>query len=654
MAARILIVEDDRIVVMEIRDTLESLGYGVAGVASSGLSAIEQAAEVGPDLVLMDVRLRGSMDGVEAASEIRRRFDIPVIYLTAYADDDTLRRAKVTEPYGYIIKPFEERELHTVIEMALYKHEMESRLRESQQRLATTLRSIGDAVIATDAGGEVVFMNSVAEALTGWKQEEALGRNIADVFKVIDETTRAAVENPVGKVLRRGTVVDLATHILIASDGREVLIDDTASLIKDEKERVDGAVVVFRDVTERKEAEEERERLQAQLFQAQKTEAIGVLAGGIAHDFTNLMTTIIGYSSLILSDLKEEDPLRGGIDFIKRAGERAASLTKQLLILSQKQMSQPRVLDLHALLTDMEEVIRRLAGDDIELVYALEPGLGYVQGDPDQLKQAIINLVVNAREAMPEGGRLVIEAETVTFGEEPYQDRPEARPGTFVCVSVRDSGVGMDEETLRSIFEPFFSTKEKGTGLGLSIVRNIVTQHDGWIEVSSVREQGSAFQVWLPAFVIDEAYQEILPIPLLEPQGQGEHILLVEDDEDVRAAVSEMLRAGGYEVHSVGSVQAAFEQFEEEHGDFDLVFTDVVLPDGDGLELVDHLLLQKPELPVLLTSGYTDQRSQWPIIRERGIPFLQKPFGLSDLLPVVSEALLTGQATKPADALTGF
>jgi PAS domain S-box-containing protein len=264
--SQILVVEDDNIVVMELEDSLQSLGYAVSAVASYGKEAIEKAAEMRPDLVLMDIRLKGNVNGIDAAQEIRERFDIPVIYLTAYADEDTLQRAKRTEPYGYIVKPFEERELHSVIEMALYKHRMERKLKESERWLATTLRSIGDAVIATDEKGLIVLMNSVAEDLTGWKQKDAWGKDLTEVFNIIDEKTRTLTESPATRAIREGVVIGLANHsILIAKDGREIPIDDSAAPIRDDKGGITGVVLTFRDITERKRAGEALRRAHGEL-----------------------------------------------------------------------------------------------------------------------------------------------------------------------------------------------------------------------------------------------------------------------------------------------------------------------------------------------------------------------------------------------------
>jgi PAS domain S-box-containing protein len=251
--SRILIVEDEGIIAKDIQSTLNRLGYSVIGIASSGEEAIKKAMEIHPDIVLMDIVLEGAMDGVEAAGYIHDHFDIPVVYLTAYSDDTTLQRAKITEPFGYILKPFHEKELYTTIEMALYKHTMQRKLKESEQWLATTLKSIGDAVIATDTGKLITFMNPVAEALTGWKQEEAIGKPLKNVFKVINGKTGKQADDPVAKVLREGVIVGLANHtVLIAKDGTKRSVDDSGAPIIDDKGKIIGVVLVFRDITERK------------------------------------------------------------------------------------------------------------------------------------------------------------------------------------------------------------------------------------------------------------------------------------------------------------------------------------------------------------------------------------------------------------------
>ncbi|MFN2168660.1 MAG: ATP-binding protein, partial [Anaerolineae bacterium] len=494
----ILIVEDDNIIALELADRLQELGYRVCGQVGFGEDAIAQAGKLRPDLVLMDIRLKGPMDGVEAAAEIRGRFDIPVVYLTAYADANTLQRAKVTEPYGYILKPFEERELHTAIEIGLYKHRMERQLRASEQWLSTTLQSIGDAVLTTDEQGRVVTMNPIAEALTGWALADAQGQPGASVFHLLDEAGRPLLESPVVRVLRQGAALSLAGMLLASKEGDEIPIDGSASPIEDERGGLRGIVLAFRDVRERRRQQAKREKLQAQLYQAQKMEAIGTLAGGIAHDFNNLMTTVIGSASLLLSALAGDEPLREGLERIKRAGQRAAALTQQILALSRSPSPESQILDLDAVVVDVQEMLARLLSEDVEMVCALEPGYRFVQADPAQLEQVILNLILNAQEAMPQGGTLTLKAETVPAPEVDAGQAPVAGVDTWVCLSVTDTGRGMDEATLEHIFEPFFTTKPKGSGLGLAIARNIVEQHQGWIEVASEIDAGTTFKVYLP------------------------------------------------------------------------------------------------------------------------------------------------------------
>jgi len=260
--SRVMVVEDDRIIADHIQATLNSLGYGVTALVSSGEEAVKKAERDNPDIVLMDIVLKGEMDGVEAASQIRSRMGIPIVFLTAFSDQKILERAKLTEPFGYLIKPFEDRELHSNIEVALYKHKMEKRLKESEEWLSTTLNSIGDAVIATDTQGYVIFMNPVAQELTGWKQNEISGKSLNEVFNIINEKTGEPAENPVLKVIQKGTIVGLANHtVLVTKDGKKVPIDDSGAPIKNDRGETIGVVLVFRDITERKKAEEKLKKL---------------------------------------------------------------------------------------------------------------------------------------------------------------------------------------------------------------------------------------------------------------------------------------------------------------------------------------------------------------------------------------------------------
>ncbi len=320
-AASILVVEDEKIIAKGIEKRLKGLGYAVAGLAGTGEEAVARAAEVNPDLILMDINLGSGIDGIEAAGRIRSRADVPVVFLTAFSDEATLQRAKLTEPHGYVLKPYEDKDLQIAIEIGLHKHKMDLRLRENEQWLAATLGSIGDGVIATDDAGRVRFMNPLAEQLTGWSDIEAHGRDVRGVFHIVHEVTRQEVPNPALGALKAGAPTSLAPNtVLIARDGTERPIDDSAAPIRDPGGELAGTVLVFRDITERR-------RLEEHLRQAQKMEAIGRLAGGIAHDFNNIMTIITGFSDLLMAHPGLEPDHREFVENIHEAGKRAAALT---------------------------------------------------------------------------------------------------------------------------------------------------------------------------------------------------------------------------------------------------------------------------------------------------------------------------------------
>jgi PAS domain S-box-containing protein len=630
----ILIVEDDRIVARDIQNRLTLLGYAVIGVTRSGEEAIQLATQLHPDLVLMDIRLEEGMDGVTAAQEIRNRLHLPVIYLTAYADEETLERARVTEPLGYILKPFEERELRTAIEMALYKHKAERRLRESERRYAITLSSIGDAVIATDNQARIEFLNPTAAKLTGWKPEESVGQPLHEVFRIVNEQTRQPIENPVAKILREGKVIGLANHtMLLARDGREIPIEDCGAPIIDDKGKITGSVLVFHDVRERR-------RLEEQFLQAQKMETVGRLAGGVAHDFNNLLTVINGYSQLVLNSLHPDDPNRQLLTEILNCGERAAKLTRQLLAFSRKQMLQPQVVSLNSLLTDLLKMLTRLIGEDIELALVPDPALGLAKVDPGQFEQAIINLAINARDAMPRGGRLILETHNAELDADYAERHSDVRPGRYVRVSVSDTGDGMDEATKARIFEPFFTTKGvgKGTGLGLAMVYGFVKQSGGHIEVFSQLGQGTMFRVYLPRAVeTNPSPKSSGEIPTI-PRGH-ETVLLVEDEEAVRNLSRIVLQACGYTVLEARDGQEGISIAQQHQGTIDLLLTDLVMPRMSGHQLADLLVQTRPHMRILFMSGYNDEAIRRHGQDQTAVALLEKPFAPISLARKIREVL---------------
>jgi signal transduction histidine kinase/CheY-like chemotaxis protein len=396
----------------------------------------------------------------------------------------------------------------------------------------------------------------------------------------------------------------------------------------------DGLAIAWRDITARK-------HLEAQLRQSQKMETAGRLAGGVAHDFNNLLTAIMGYGELLAGSLDDQDPLRKHVDQIMKAGERAASLTRQLLAFSRKQVLQPKVFDLNNVIADVEKILRRLIGEDIELLTPSAPKLGAVMADPGQIEQVLLNLAVNARDAMPHGGKLIVETTNMVIDEEYVREHGlSIPPGPYVMLSVSDTGCGMDKNTQTHIFEPFFTTKElgKGTGLGLSIVYGIVSQSGGGICVHSTPGAGSTFEVYLP--------QVLSPVADTEEKVQTtaafiaeETILLVEDEEIVRKLVSNILQMRGYTVLEASNGDEALRVCERYTGAIHLMLTDVVMPRMSGRELAERLAQLRPEVKVLFMSGYTDDAILRLGISREGLNFIQKPFTPDALARRVRELL---------------
>lgn len=483
----ILIVEDDRVVARDISQQLEKLGYSVAGMVATGEDSVEIAAEARPGLVLMDIRLAGQMDGIEAARRIQARARIPVIFLTAFADDETVRRASHAEPFGYLLKPFEETQLRTAIEMALYKHDAERRLRESERRYATTLSSIGDAVIATDGSAKITFMNPVAENMTRWSLSEAIGLPVTGVFRIINEDTRQTVEDPVAKVLRLGTTVGLANHtILIAKDGTEVPIDDCGSPIIDDDGDISGAVLVFRDISHRKQMDEVMRDAQSELALVARLTRLGELAASIAHEINQPLTAILSNAETCLRYLEEA---KSAAERMANNSQRAGEVVKSIRSLAGTSQGRIESIDVNQIIGEVVELLRvetRRNGAVIET--ALTPNLPALPGDRTQLQQVVLNIITNALEAMAlindRERRILITTGLSAEGE--------------AMVSITDSGVGLAKSQLDKVFDAMFTTKREGMGLGLSICRSIIEAHRGRIWASSGIQPGATFNFAIP------------------------------------------------------------------------------------------------------------------------------------------------------------
>ena len=501
-------------------------------------------------------------------------------------------------------------------------------LRNSEENLAITLNSIGDAVVAADATGRVTRMNVVAEELTGWASSEALGRPIGEIMQLVNAVSRKPVKSPVDVVLKDGRTVGLANHtILIAKDGKERQIADSGAPICDANGQIVGVVLVFRDVTQ-------EYSLQQQLRQAQKMEAIGQLAGGVAHDFNNLLMGITGHADILRSQTPDGSEDAELLDHILHAAQRAADLTRQLLAFSRRGQFQTVEVDLHAVIADVVSLLRHSIDRRIELAQNLRASHYIVLGDPSQLESALLNLAVNARDAMPEGGQLTIGTRNVALDESFCQSVPDhVTAGAYLEIDISDTGIGMDAELQQRIFEPFFTTKQnsQGTGLGLAGVYGCVRSHHGLVRVCSKVGEGSSFKLLLPlAVAIPGTPPPVAEPPSHEAQGEG-HILVVDDEEVVASFLTRSLRKRGYTVAVCHDGKEAVEYYREHMGDIGLVILDLIMPRMGGAQAFRELKKIDPDVRVLISSGFSNSSTVDSLTEQGALGFLSKPFRSAEL-----------------------
>jgi len=505
----------------------------------------------------------------------------------------------------------------------------EEALRESEELYRKLVAALPDAVLMTDLDGRILYASPQAKDLYGSDSVvDLLGRNS---FELVAPEDRERATANARRTLAEGVVLNVE-YSLLRRDGSRYAVELSTTVVRDAGGEPKGFVGVVRDITERKKAEGMLWERGEQLRQAQKMEAVGRLAGGVAHDFNNLLTAITGYSEMLLNTLEETNPMRKDVEEINKAGQQAALITHQLLAFSRKQALEPTVLDLNAVVADMDGILRHFIGEDIELLTVLEPNLGHVMADQGQMGQVIMNLVANARDAMPHGGKLTIETANVDLDENYAARYASVPPGPYVMLAVSDAGLGMDKETLSRLFEPFFTTKDvgKGTGLGVSTVYGIVKQSGGDIRVYSEPGHGTTFRIFLPR--VEEAVAEAgAEEVLIQTLTGSETVLVVEDEESIRSLIGQFLRRQGYTVLEASGGDDALDLCTKHGGPIDLVITDVVMPGLSGPELARKLATPCPGTKVLYVSGYTEHASLRNGFLESGAAFLQKPFAAEAL-----------------------
>jgi PAS domain S-box-containing protein len=644
----ILVVEDESIVALDIQNRLRRLGYIVPTTVASGPAALAKAAELQPDLILMDIKLKGEMDGIEAAEQIKARYGIPLIYLTAFADEATLQRAKSTEPLGYLVKPFEELELQATIRMAFYRLQIERRLKDSEQKFRGIIENAMDGIFLVDAKGKIIEWNTTQEIITGLAQTDVLGKFAWDVwYSLLPEKNKAkaSANHLKSKILGIIESGHLPDHWRFAEteiqNGDGLLRTLQSRLFIFEREEGNTAGSISRDITERK-------RFDEAVQQANKIESLGLLAGGAAHDFNNLLVVILGQASLAVAKLAADHPARAHIEKAVQAAQNAADLTQQMLAISGRGKFEVQALQINELIRSEFGLLRAIVPKNAALLLDLSESLPLIEGDRSQLQQILTNLVLNAVEAI---GDKKGEIRIGTAVKEISQDDNQLfenlgttlEPGTYVLISVADDGPGMDRKTRKKVFDPFFSTKRLGRGLGLSAVAGIARGHRGAISVESEPGVGTVFSLLFPQgkdamkMVENESGEEKNETASNTNAVTSDHVLVIDDQENVLEAAVDILALEEIPVITAAGGQAGVRAYREHEAKIGLVILDLSMPEMDGYETFAALRQINPDVTVILSSGYDEKEVSRRFNGGGLVGFLKKPYNLVTLIETVKQ-----------------
>jgi two-component system cell cycle sensor histidine kinase/response regulator CckA len=626
---RVLIVEDSeddaRLLVRELKRGGYDLTHEQVDTAPAMQAALDRQVW---DVVIGDFSMP-RFSGVEALALVRERgLDVPYICVSGTITEELAVAAMRAGANDWVTKGQLKR-LLPAIERELREAKGRAALRVAETSYETLVEHAPVGIYRSSPDGRFLSVNTALVRILGHESAADLLRldMARDVYA--DSTERQ-------RLVDRDSYTDREYDDVEATwkgkDGRLLTVQLSVRAVRNAARQVVYYETFVRDVTEQR-------RLQQQLLQSQKMEAVGRLAGGIAHDFNNLLTVITSYSDLLLEDLGKDDPKRDDVEQVLKAANGAASLTRQLLAFSRQQVLAPRVLNLNAVVEGLQKILRRVIGEDIELATALAPDLGAVKADVGQLEQVLMNLTVNARDAMPTGGKLTVETGNVEHDPDYAREREAAAVSRFVMLAVTDTGVGMDEATKARIFEPFFTTKEagKGTGLGLATVYGIVNQSGGFIWVYSEPGNGTSFKIYLPR--IDAPVEGVKAAGGISAPRGTETVLLVEDAAAVRAVAKQVLERQGYTVLEAPDGEVALHVAQKHRGPIHLLLTDVVMPVLSGRRLAEQLARVRPDMKVLYASGYTDDSVVRHGIIESGTAYLQKPFTPDSLARKVREVL---------------
>lgn len=630
--ARILIVEDEIIVAKDVQLKLQSLGYSLAPIATSGEKALQEVARRTPDLVLMDVMLRGAMDGIEAAQQIKERCAVPVIYLTAYSDDEMLKRAKLTEPYGYLLKPVDPKELQVTIEMALYKAEMEGRVRENEDRYRTLVETAPDVIFTIAADDEsILSLNRSFETITGWTCAEWTGKSFLDLIHP-DDVSLAAEKHR--RVLEGKRTEPFELRVL--SKSGDYLIGEFIEIPQVKNEKLVGILGFCRDITDRKKMEEE-------LIKTKKLESIGVLSRGIAHDYNNLLSVIMGAVSIGKLYVRPNDKVFSILEKVEEASNKAKDLTSRLLKFSKVGVPRKKPVMIADLLKDTANFV--LSGMNTHCEFSIAEDLWPVTIDEAEIGQATAHVITNAQEAMAGRGTIRIHARNMAADT---KKEFLVRAGNYVVISIQDEGVGIPEEHLGRVFDPYFSTKEigtqKGMGLGLAVTHSIIEQHAGYMSLESEVGRGTTFHILLPALMSKPGETET---GTAITTGGKKKVLLMDDKTMIRETTGKMLHRLGYEISYARDGREAVALYKKAHEEgrfFDVVILDLTVQGGmGGEEAIRRILEIHPAARVFISSGYPDHPVMEHYERYGFCGAIVKPYTIQELGGILEGVLGAAQ-----------
>lgn len=651
---KIMIVDDDVTIQMEMEEYLNHMDYTVVGISDTGSGAVEMAGEMKPDLILMDVNLPGEMNGIEAAEKIKAELDIPIIFISGYGDPGYIEKAKKIEPFGYVMKPFDEEEIRAFIEIALHKKAMELKLRkanerleqtnrnlkqeieerkqaeealrESEERFRTLFEEVPTPILGYGPDGIIHYWNSASENSYGYKKEEAIGKDFVEL--VIPPEMRDVVRNAITSGAGTGEKPPPEELLLMRKDCSRVPVFSSHAVLE-RKGKEPELFCLDVDLTEHK-------RLQNHLQKAIKMEAIATLAGGVAHEFNNALMGIMGNIELLKMNFPEAERSEKKLNAMKRSGQRMSRLTDQLLAYAEGGKYQPKNLRLDNFVMETLPILQHDLSPTVRVETHFPKDISYINADNAQMQMVLSTILANSNEAIEDEGLIRITVENKDIDDDFTKQHPGLKSGPYVCLTIEDDGKGMDEETKNGIFEPFFSTKFQGRGMGMAAVYGIVKSHDGWIYVGSESGKGTIVRIYLPAVEIDIKKPKMVKVEVATGSGT---ILMIEDEYVVIEVTRAMLEKLGYHVMVAKTGKDAIHIAETFDGRIDLALLDRKLPDIDGRTLYPLIMKARSNLKVIVFSGSSIDGPAREILDAGAQDFIQKPFSLATLSKKLKEVL---------------